>query len=118
MKRTEHWKDIAYAVVAELGDNKLYIKVKVLNIFGYDENNAVFYRLQDSTSPVPTEDIEKAEVFLQGSIKWDGCSNLQFKDGDCLLHFCDKKDAMNVGVLMGRLYDLAHEMVLPYINAG
>lgn len=28
------------------------------------------------------------ETIARGSIKWDGCANLELQPGDCLAHFC------------------------------
>lgn len=53
------------------------------------------------------EDPDRAEAFWQGSIKWDGCSNWNLMTDGVMAHFCGREDAMSIGPLMGRLYDLA-----------
>lgn len=59
-----------------------------------------------------TEDISKVKPFLGGGIKWDNCANLIFEeDAGHYLHFCDRQQAVNVGILMGELYDLARELI-------
>lgn len=47
------------------------------------------------------------DTFLEGGIKWDSCSNWDFQTHESLMHFCGKKDAMSIGRLMEKLYDLA-----------
>lgn len=58
-----------------------------------------------------TEDVADAQVFLRGSIKWDGCCNIRFDEQDeHMLHFCGRGDAARVGKLIDRLYDIAAEI--------
>lgn len=55
-----------------------------------------------------TRDPADADVFLEGDIKWDGCSNWDFPGvADCMLHFCDLKQASGIGRLMQRMYEIA-----------
>lgn len=35
--------------------------------------------------------MEDNEIFIRGSIKWDGCSNINFGDADGYLHLCGNK---------------------------
>lgn len=49
----------------------------------------------------------EAEVAVTGSVKWDGCSNWDFKTRECMLHFCSREQMVQLGELLGRLYDLA-----------
>jgi hypothetical protein len=54
------------------------------------------------------EDINKAAVYMSGSVKWDGCSNLTFDEQERVaLHFCGKENAMHIGALLGAIYDEA-----------
>lgn len=60
----------------------------------------------------PTESLDEAELFLEGHVKWDGCSNMYTEEESCW-HFCEKQQAVNVGILMGRLYELAESFFGP-----
>lgn len=54
----------------------------------------------------------KKRVYLSGDIRWDGCSNMYFnRQDEVMLHFCGKQEAMNIGVLMGYLYEKALEFM-------
>lgn len=53
-----------------------------------------------------------AQVFLSGSIKWDGCADLQFPN-NCY-HFCGKEDAESFGRLLQKLYQLAGVLIINY----
>jgi hypothetical protein len=61
-----------------------------------------------------TPDIEKAEKFLHGGIKWDGCSNWDFHTDQCLAHFCGRKNATSIGRLIDRMYDITKEKLPTY----
>lgn len=52
------------------------------------------------------------ELFLDGHVKWDGCSNFHFPDS--CYHFCRVKDAAAVGVLLQRLYEHAAAVLEDY----
>lgn len=59
---------------------------------------------------LPTDDFAKAEIFLAGDLKWDGCSNLAFyPQTNTMLHLCGVKDVTAVGELMANLYEIARE---------
>ncbi len=62
-----------------------------------------------------TTSLAEAQVYLSGSIKWDGCANLRFDAQDgCMLHFCGRNDAARVGKLFDLLYDLTEQLLPTY----
>lgn len=68
------------------------------------------YDARDDNGPAVrmVYDAANAEVFLRGSVKWDGCSNWEFTPfATVSAHFCDKEEAMNIGVLFQRIYEQA-----------
>jgi hypothetical protein len=70
------------------------------------------WNLPSGTRPDPTDELSKAERFLHGSIKWDGCSNWHFDiQDDCMIHFCSAQDAAAIGVLLNELYRIADELI-------
>jgi hypothetical protein len=70
------------------------------------------WNLPSGSRPDPTDDLSKAERFLHGSIKWDGCSNWHFDiQDDCMIHFCSAQDAAAIGVLFAELYRIAGELI-------
>lgn len=73
------------------------------------------YQEIDAVSNLPgVKDLSKAEKFWHGSIKWDGCSNWDFNTESCMAHFCGKEDAMMIGKLMGRMYEITAEKLPTY----
>ena len=57
-----------------------------------------------------------AEPFLHGYIKWDGCSNWDWHDRDCMQHFCGREDAVSIGALMNHLYDIAAQRLPTFLD--
>ena len=58
-----------------------------------------------------TDLVSEAQVFLEGDVKWDGCSNLSFRCDGVALHFCGAEQAGNIGKMLVALYDIAEEMM-------
>lgn len=52
-----------------------------------------------------TNDIEKAERFMHGAIKWDGCSHNNFASE--YIHGCERKEMTRLGALFEKLFDIA-----------
>jgi len=61
-----------------------------------------------------TTDFDAGEKFIEGFIKWDGCSNWSFHTEDCMAHFCGRKDATSIGRLLDRLFDITKERLATY----
>jgi len=59
---------------------------------------------QGEMGPVMT--LEEAVVALTGTVKWDGCSDWDFKTDECLQHFCERDHLIEFGELLARLWDL------------
>lgn len=103
-----HWTDIECAAVMEREGEKPWVDFKCYELVSY--NPDYLYHVQDYVDSMDvTESLDEAQVYLSGRIKWDGCADLKFADET--LHFCGRSNAVNVGVLLGRLYDLAAELM-------
>lgn len=96
-------------------DNGLFIDFKVYEIIGGDINNPnrpLFHKINYQNSNDDTENLEEAQVYLSGTVKWDGCSNLKFDEQDnVMLHFCSRNDIKNLGIMLEKLYDIAIELM-------
>jgi hypothetical protein len=108
-------REIDYTIRARLGDNDCYVDVEAYWIVGEAApSGALLYPRRGALCGAdrPVESIDDAERFMNGHVKWDGCSNLEFDDSaECMLHFCGKQHAVRLGALMGAIYDLAHEIL-------
>ena len=100
-----HWIDFAaYIVVCHVRDTK-----------GFDPKlppEACLFAKRDAT---PTErvttNINDAEVFVTGFIKWDGCSEWHFDEGG--YHACGLEQAERVGRIARVLYQEAGNIMGP-----
>lgn len=58
------------------------------------------------------EDRSKAQVYMHGSVKWDGCSDVHYDEQDsCMLHFCGIECVEAITTLMRGVYALAAELM-------
>ena len=91
---------------------------------GYLANFKV-YKLCGITSPdgqlVFTKDsdavyeITEAELYLDGNVRWDGCSNWHFDEQDrCCIHGCDRDDLTAIGEIMARCWDWAADLCIQW----
>ena len=49
------------------------------------------------------------EKYLSGSVKFDGCSNIEFEDD--IMHFCGEKDVIDHCMLMKGIYKMAESEI-------
>lgn len=59
----------------------------IYEVFGTSEDGAWFTKWDDNGSPQPVESLDETESWATLTIKWDGCSHLDFKD-DAAFHIC------------------------------
>jgi hypothetical protein len=77
----------------------------------YLEDDHPVYEGKDDSKH--TQSIDDAQVYLHGSVKWDGCSNWYFDQQDqAMLHFCEKEELLHLGRLMALCWDLAAQHVV------
>lgn len=107
------WADQYGGFLCRAIPHEHYAEFTVYTVLWLEEGKPFFQEKEAMTSPEPTTDLNEAEVYLSGSVKWDGCSNLMFDaQNDCALHFCGKKEAIeNTGGLIAKVYDLAKEII-------
>jgi hypothetical protein len=92
--------DLAFFIAIKM-PNDACVDFTVYEVYGYDATGAAIF---DSRGQ---EDAAKVEPFMHGFIKWDECSNWSPDNW----HFCTKKQAMKVGLLFEKLYDIAADMI-------
>lgn len=87
-----------------------WLAFRVYEVLGTtDDGERVYNRAGYLSSPDPANSRDGAQVFLSGSIKWDGCADISMDDQP--LHFCQRSHAEELGTLLTFLYDLADELV-------
>lgn len=72
----------------------------------------MFQRRGAPTSPDFVYTTDEAEKYLHGSIKWDGCSDLNFwPDDDGYVHWCGPHDFRKHFQLLETIYRRAQELM-------
>lgn len=56
-----------------------------------------------------TADLDKAEKFFNGHIKWDGCSHNYFGDKGGYYHGCSRDDVLRIGKVLEVVWERAVE---------
>jgi hypothetical protein len=108
MKIAKILLDLGYTIVPEVHD--YHVEFKVYK-FVCEQGGVFEYQKADSESMNLTTNLDEAEVYLRGSVKWDGCSNWHFDEQDrVMLHFCDHGDLLNLGVVMATCWEMAEEL--------
>jgi hypothetical protein len=79
----------------------------VIKAFG--DNGSLVFQYMDDGRVEYAEDMKKADVYLYGSVKWDGCSNWMYPECEnrWMLHFCSVEEAKLVAQVMDAAYKIA-----------
>lgn len=56
-----------------------------------------------------TNDITKANKYIHGTIKWDGCSHVYFGD-EGYIHLCGPEHFKKLGALLAKVYQRCYEI--------
>jgi len=94
--------------------NEVVIKVEVFKSWvSMYEDGSKQYPIRGAVSGMDTtDDLEQAQRMFTGTIKWDGCSDLNFfPDEDGYEHFCGRKGAIALGELINQAYEIAWGMM-------
>ena len=81
-------------------------------VFMWDGVNAdgtpVFHKKGSADYPDPVYTLAESEVYLHGSVKWDGCSNWEFDEqtrGN-MLYGGNKQELINIGLILAHCWTL------------
>ena len=112
-----------YAILWRLAGDYL-AEFRIVEVCGFSETapgSGVFakpsYKLRYGADPdngleaehprTDTDDILKAEVYIEGDLKWDGCMNMTFHEEtkrNTMLHFCGLAGWTSLGEVMTRIW--------------
>lgn len=104
------FNDMGFTVVATPDSH--HVDYKVYEVSGWESANVG----DDPTIPLYGDEFQTTldgiDVFLHGSVKWDGCSNWWFdsQDKGHMLHGCSKDDLLHVGGIMAACWDWTKEL--------
>lgn len=121
----DHTKKILTAAPNVL--SKLFEDLKFLVLVTVEDYAATFQvydlneieKLPDNTYLLPEEGPDDGDkpTYLNGFVKWDGCSNwmLDRQSDDCMFHACSREDLTRIGEVMARCWDWGKE-IIPHWN--
>jgi hypothetical protein len=105
--RDHHLEDLEVHVRTHMS-HRAWMDFEVYDIVGHEyETGTTLYRQRGEDM---TPHVEKAEKFLTGHIKFDGCSDVNLHKS----HACCREDWTRLGPLFDRLYDIAIESMEPH----
>lgn len=87
----KHFQDLGFTVIAD------------------PSSHAVNYTVYESKSSLLN--LEDAEVFARGRVKWDGCSDWKFGDNGMHIHACDRQRLVNFGLVLAACWDWTEELI-------
>lgn len=106
----KHFEDLGFTVVAKRVETYL-VEYAVYRIYGRESKGELYWPASDKSNDDITNDLAKAEIFLHGEVKWDGCSNWHFDEQDrVMLHGCSREDLTEIGEIMGICWDWTAEL--------
>jgi hypothetical protein len=107
--KTIHDEELMFSIVAKVFSYR--VEFTLYEICDFDEAKPTWQKCRSDKSPDPVSDMQSAQIYLHGYVKWDGCSNWHFDQQEIgMLHFCGREDLTRVGSLLTRCFDLAREM--------
>lgn len=78
-----------------------YLKFQIYKILSWEPRG--------NNSPI------ESELYLSGSIKWDGCADICFGDEENgYIHLCGKRDLIVHNKVMVKLYEYAEKNIIKY----
>jgi len=106
------WNDINYVARMRVREDGR-AEFEAFRIFRFEESGRVLYNPGDyEINTDPVSDLDAAQRFVSGEIAADGWSSVHFNEQERTpLFFGSKNDAASMGLLIARLYDLAHSLL-------
>jgi len=87
----------------ELQIDSHYVRFNAYKMFNQD-GKWHLHAANAPGQPAPTDVMEDAEVFVEGSVKWDGCANFNFPDS--CYHTCDRSQLLDIGRVLVEIHKL------------
>jgi len=114
----KHFPDMNYTVRAKVEESNVtyeIFRISATSLPNAEHPDVTYsWRLNGSrTQPSFADNLDEAEVFVQGYVKWDGCSNWIFPENTygCMFHACDKQTLVNIGLILGACHDWTSELL-------
>lgn len=106
-ERFESW-----SVLYKVHENGFSMTFTIVPHMG--EDGDTFHRTGALGGPDPTSDIDEAQVFAHGYIKWDGCADFDVGDNrehSFRHHTCGRRHMALCGRMLDSVYDVAARVI-------
>ena len=104
----ETYKDIKFTAVYTYEEGNVHVDFKVYEIMAEETDGKFLYEGIGGcgADDKMTDDTEKANTYIHGSVKWDGCSHFYFGDSDNsgYIHFCGDWSIKNHLEIVKKVY--------------
>lgn len=88
------------------------VKFFAAEVTGVQEDGTKFYWRKGADSSMgDTSDFNDAERYIDGMVKWDGCSHYNFGDENGYLHLCGAADIEKLGNVVETIYERCGELM-------
>lgn len=99
----EIYEDLSVAVIYRKEESS--INFSVHDIVYFDDGEPVFEGIGGcGADEKSTKDVNIANAYIKGIIKWDGCSHVYFGDNEGYIHLCGSSDFTRIGKLLNTVY--------------
>ena len=109
MSNLKVFDDIDFAVDVKVEEYRLWFKIYL--VIGREYGGGpVQYQDKNRNYTAYTDDLDKAELFAHGYVKFDSCSNWHFDiDEEIMWHACSRYELFRVGDVLSRCWDIAKD---------
>ena len=76
-----------------------------------DTNKPLYWRKGSDSSEDNTSNFSDAERYVEGSVKWDGCSHVSFGDENGYLHLCGRADFDKLAEVLTTIHERCGEII-------
>ena len=108
----EHWLNDINFYFRIQNSNSCVVDFEVYETKIYDDGNGTPNKLiyfNEQGSEEYTHDVSKADIYVEGFIKWDGCSEVDFARH---IHSCGgRTDLVRLGKLFEEIFSVAATMI-------
>jgi hypothetical protein len=102
--------------VHENGASVEFFAAKILSVgkaVDQDEFHPEYWQKgEDSYPHEGAQSFENAERYVEGFVKWDGCSHVCFGNEDAQLHLCGKSEFDKLATILAAIYARCGELML------
>lgn len=87
------------------------VHFKIYDVQGWGEDGVPWFEDPDNPVGPGISDVDKAEVFIEGLVKFDGCSDFHFMVANGgYYHGCERDHLTRIGEVLGRCWDIASDL--------